>query len=69
MEAIAKQEARRKAKPEHFTNILDAPLVRDWKSNKHRYGFKVLSDRIIDGGRNHWAKNDRDKEILAILSK
>lgn len=66
---ISKIQAKRRAAKKECGNILSNPLVRDWMSNRGRYGFKVTADRIIDGGRNHWAKSDRDRKILAILSK
>lgn len=66
--AIAKQKQRRESKPKAHTNILDCPLVRDWKSNKGRYGFMITAERIMHGSRNHWAKSDRDKKILAVLA-
>ena len=66
--AISKKQAQRRAAAQVCGNILTNPLVRDWMSNKGRYGFKITANRIIDGGRNHWAKSDLDRKILAILA-
>lgn len=68
-EVRSKQRARRNAKPTAYTNVLQRPIVQDWKSNHGAYGFKILSDRLVHGSRNHWAKNDTDRKILAILAK
>ncbi len=65
---IQSKQRQRRANKVSFTNILSNPLVRDWKSNKGRYGFKIASDRIIEGSRNHWAKSETDKRILSILA-
>ncbi|MBQ5971856.1 MAG: hypothetical protein IJL45_05575 [Prevotella sp.] len=49
-------------------NILAAPLVRDYYAHRSHVR-RVLPDRLQFDGRNHWAKNDRDSQILAILAK
>lgn len=66
-EVRKKQEERRKHKVMPPVNILQSPIVLDWMKNKHR--LYVKSDRLTDGYRNHWAKDERDVRILAILRK
>ena len=66
-EVRLKQHERMKSR-HAFVNILGTPIVKDWLSNKGR-GIRVMTDRLTDGYRNHWAKNERDLRILAILKK
>lgn len=47
--------------------ILSQPIVVDWIKNKR--WLKVQNNRLTDGYRNHWAKNEKDLKILAILRK
>jgi len=49
-------------------NVLASPLVRDYYANRWQLR-RVLPDRLQFDSRNHWAKNDRDNQILAILAK
>jgi len=66
IEQVKKTKKRRKEnKPYEFSNILDNPIVRDWKANKRR--LTVYDNRLSDGYRNHWAKNEKDLQILKIL--
>jgi hypothetical protein len=49
-------------------NILSAPIVRDYM--QHRADLRaVRADRLDFYGRNHWAKDDRDRRALAILAR
>ena len=59
----AKVEERRRP-----INILASPIVRDYREN-HGDLLRVNGDRLIFSGRNHWAKDERDKRILAILAR
>lgn len=47
--------------------ILRQPIVVDWIKNKR--WLKVQNNRLTDGYRNHWAKNEKDLKILAVLRK
>ena len=49
-------------------NILAAAIVRDYIQNRHDLR-RVCADRLDFYGRNHWAKDDRDRKILTILSR
>jgi hypothetical protein len=51
-----------------FANVLSNPLFKDWKANKSR-GIRVHPDRLAIGSRNHWAKTEADRKVLAILAK
>lgn len=66
-----KHRARTRAKVEEQNrpaNVLALPIVRDYR--EHRHDLRgVRPDRLDFYGRNHWAKNDRDRVILAILAK
>ena len=67
VDAVSKlQLERRMRKPKRFTNILDNPLVRDYLNNNPS---AIYSDRLKFGHRNHWAKSERDKQILSVLKK
>lgn len=46
-------------------NVLQNPLYLDWKRNN----MTVKADRLTDGYRNHWAKSEFDRKVLAILAK
>ena len=60
---------RRKVEEERRPrNILAAPLVRDYMQHRHELR-RVCVDRLDFYGRNHWAKNDRDRRILAVLAR
>ena len=60
---------RRKVEEERRPrNILAAPLVRDYMQNRHELR-RVCVDRLDFYGRNHWAKDDRDRRILAVLAR
>ena len=66
-----KHRARTRAKVEEQNrpaNVLALPIVRDDRENRHQLRA-VRADRLDFYGRNHWAKNDRDRVILAILAK
>lgn len=66
-----KHRARVRAKVEEERrplNILAAPIVRDYRQNRHELR-RVLADRLDFYGRNHWAKDDRDRRALAILAR
>ena len=48
-------------------NVLALPIVRDYM--QHRADLRaVRADRLDFYGRNHWAKDDRDRRALAILA-
>jgi hypothetical protein len=49
-------------------NWLALPIVRDYRENRHHLR-RVCADRLDFSGRNHWAKDDRDRRILAVLAK
>ena len=49
-------------------NILAAAIVRDYREHRDTLR-RVCVDRLDFYGRNHWAKNDRDRRALAILAK
>ena len=49
-------------------NVLALPIVRDYMQNRHHLR-RVCADRLDFSGRNHWAKDDRDRRALAILAK
>lgn len=49
-------------------NILAAPLVRDYRENRAHLR-RVCVDRLDFSGRNHWAKDDRDRRALEILAR
>ena len=66
---LAKRKKRRDNKPPKFSNVLNTPLVKDYFRNKS--GLKGVADNHLYfwDGRNHWAKSDKDRRILAILKK
>ena len=64
----ARHIARRRLAMTTSDNIKAAPLVRDYYANRHQLR-RVCAERLEFYGRNHWAKNDRDRRILAILAK
>lgn len=71
MEDREKHRARVRAKVEEERrpqNILAAPIVRDYRQNRHELR-RVLAERLDFYGRNHWAKDDRDRRALAILAR
>ena len=49
-------------------NILAAPIVSDYRKHRHELR-RVCVDRLDFYGRNHWAKNDRDRHALEILAR
>lgn len=49
-------------------NILAAPIVRDYMQHRDQLR-RVCADRLDFYGRNHWAKDDRDRRTLAILAR
>ena len=68
-EILAKRKARRASKPQPFTNVLSNKLYLDWRKNKAY--LWVNRDNLRDkySSRRHWAKNDTDIKVLAILRK
>lgn len=61
---------RAKNKSPEYTRIFDLPIVKDWIKNKRRELKGISGDGLhFYGGRNHWAKNDKDRKILSILKK
>ena len=48
-------------------NVLALPIVIDYRNNRHHLR-RVCADRLDFSGRNHWAKDDRDRRALAILA-
>jgi len=65
--AIDKQKRRRESAKVTPSNILSNPIVKDWISNRDK--LTVTPEKLTDGYRNHWAKSDKDRRILAILAK
>jgi len=62
-----KQKLRRERKlNSRFVNIFERPIVKDYLANPY---INVHSNRLSDGLRNHWAKDDKDLKILSILKK
>jgi hypothetical protein len=62
-----KRKERRKNKQGcEFINIFQRPIVKDWLQNKNA---TILVNRLQDGSRNHWAKDEKDFNILHILMK
>ena len=49
-------------------NILAAPIVCDYMQHRDQLRH-VFADRLDFYGRNHWAKDDRDRRTLAILAR
>lgn len=49
-------------------NVLALPIVRDYMQHRDQLR-RVCADRLDFYGRNHWAKDDRDRRALAILAK
>lgn len=66
---IAKKKQRAKNRREEFTNVLSLPLVRDYRA--HKKELRRITDKFLcfNNGRNHWAKNSFDSNVLAILKK
>lgn len=65
-EILAIRKNRRIDKRTH-SNILSNPIVVDYLANKST--IVVYPNCLTQGGRNHWAKCDKDRNILAILAK
>lgn len=53
---------------EGLFNSLKNPLVIDYKNNK-QFLTCVRPDKLSFGIRNHWAKNEKDRRIISIISK
>ncbi len=51
----------------HPINVLALPIVRDYRDNRHQL-CRICVDRLVFHGRNHWAKNERDRRVLGILA-
>lgn len=69
---VNKEEVVRKRKVRRnngfiFTNVLSNPITKDCMKNKGHINIYV--DRISEGSRNHWAKNNFDMAILKVLYK
>lgn len=63
-----RDRTRRKVEEERRPlNVLALPIVRDYMQHRHELR-RVCADRLDFYGRNHWAKNDRDRRALAILA-
>ena len=52
-----------------FKNILQNPIVKDYINNKPNIKQVLTNGIVFYGGRNHWAKNEKDLRILKILQK
>lgn len=66
---LKQKRAKAKRGMNDFTNIYNEPLVKDYRNNKGNLRGVYDNRLFFSGGRNHWAKNDRDVKILAILKK
>ena len=64
---ILEKRRKRCSQKYTFSNVLDNKLYLDWKSNKHN--IIVCDNRLSEGLRNHWAKNEFDIKVLKILKK
>ena len=66
---LQKRKERRLNKPPQYVPLFELPIVKDWLKNKHEVNHIGQNVMQFWGGRNHWAKNDKDRQILAILKK
>lgn len=67
-EAKEKRLNRNKLKQElKFKNILQNPIVKDYINNKSHIKQVLTNGIMFYGGRNHWAKNEKDLRILKII--
>lgn len=67
---IAQKRKQRKANQYQHTNILKNKIVIDFIANKRSINYIDYGNKYIDyGGRKHWAKNDFDKKVIAIIKK
>lgn len=58
--------SRRESKPAEFTNILSNKLLIDLQKNS----VKHINPNVANFyGRNHHAKNDQDRRVLAVFAK
>ncbi len=57
---------RRDSKPVEFTNILSNKLLVDLQKNSVKYINPNVANFY---GRNHHAKNDQDRRVLAVFAK
>lgn len=65
-----KRRERNENKQYKHTNIITNKIVIDYFENKNSITYFDSNNRYICfGGRNHWAKNDFDKKVIAILHK
>jgi hypothetical protein len=65
-----KRRERNENKQYKHTNIITNKIVIDYFENKNSITYFDSSNRYICfGGRKHWAKNDFDKKVIAILHK
>ena len=62
---LYKRKQRRYNKPSDFKNVLQNPLLLDFRRN----GGNVFCDRLNIDGRNHWAKKPIDFKVLEILMR
>ena len=53
---------------EGLFNSLKNPLVIDYKNNK-QFLTCIRPDKLSFGLRNHWAKNEKDRRIISIISR
>jgi len=66
---LALKKDRAKNRIEKFENILSNKLVKDYLSNKYWVRGVYDNHLYFGDGRNHWAKNETDLKVLAILKK
>lgn len=69
VEVEQKQKLRKLNKPLVFNNYLLNPIVKDYLNNRNMIQFVNENHLHFYDGRNHWAKNQIDIRILAIIKK
>lgn len=68
-EVINKQKQRHSNKgAKEFENIFNNAITKDYLTNKRQLK-RVAKDKLEFFGRNHYAKNEQDYKILAILGR
>jgi hypothetical protein len=66
---ILRKRADRRKNKFVFSNVLNNPLVIDYKANKSRITHIHKEVINFDNYRNHWAKNEFDLKVIAILKQ
>ena len=66
---LSLKKERSKNRIQKIDNVLSNKLAKDYLTNKY-YLRGVYDDHLVfSSGRNHWAKNETDLKVLAILKK